>query len=431
MNIPLARPSPPRLSRAIAALQEIEERGIYSNFGPVNTAFEKSVIAKIFNGEGYCTTTCNATLALMLAIRAVIKTPPLGRRRYALMPSFTFAAAAHAAIWCGLTPLFCDIDPHNWAAAPDAEAKLLRDYGSRIAVIVPYASFGYDIDLAYYEALSRQHGIPVIVDAAASLGTQSANGLGFGTGSNVPIVFSMHATKSFATSEGGLVYSADQSFIQTIRTMSNFGFGEARCATMPGLNAKLSELAALSAKLRLNDFEEIINHRSSIVQTYRASLPELMFQTAKPHRQAHQFVAALLPASLARFRAEIQESLAAKQIGIGKYFSPHLAQQSYFKKTGKAGILPVSDAIGARMISLPLYDSMTPEIVSRVAAELRLSLVLRHPPAPLVPAFIATAAINLAAPPGARAAMPILPPVYLAARTASRTGKPTAGTRTK
>jgi dTDP-4-amino-4,6-dideoxygalactose transaminase len=382
MKIPLTKPSPPRLSLAVSALQEIEESGIYSNFGPVNRAFEDGMIDKIFNGKGHCTTTCNATLALMLAIRAVMKKPLSRQRNFALMPSFTFAAAAHAAIWCGLTPLFCDIDPQNWAADPDAEERLLRIYGKRVLVIVPYAAFGYDIDLGHYESLSNRHGIPVVVDAAASLGTLSRNGEGFGAGSNMPIIFSMHATKSFSTGEGGLVYSADQSLIQTIKSMSNFGFGQPRCATMPGLNAKLSEVAALSGRLRLNDFDGIIERRQALVDYYRKSLPELSFQSCLQNRQAHQFASALLPASHAPFRADIQADLAKLNIGLGAYFSPHLAQQTYFRETCIAGSLNVSDDIGARIISLPLYDSMTESHIRHVAAALRASMACYDLPAP-------------------------------------------------
>src|SRR5262245_8937208 len=50
----------------------------------------------------------------MLAIRHVVGATPDPRRRYALMPSFTFAATAHAALWVGLRPLLSDIDPETW-----------------------------------------------------------------------------------------------------------------------------------------------------------------------------------------------------------------------------------------------------------------------------------------------------------------------------
>jgi dTDP-4-amino-4,6-dideoxygalactose transaminase len=179
--IPLIKPNPPRLSEAAGLLRQIEESGLFSNFGPVNTLFEESLIDGMFGGTGACLTVCNATIGLMLALQHVTaaRTP---QQRFALMPSFTFAAAPQAALWCGLTPLFCDIDAQDWAASAEAEAELLQRYRGQIAVMVPYATFGYDIDLDRYARVQAELGIPVVVDAAASLGTHSAHGHGFGTG---------------------------------------------------------------------------------------------------------------------------------------------------------------------------------------------------------------------------------------------------------
>jgi hypothetical protein len=142
------------------------------------------------------------------------------------MPSFTFAAAAHAALWCGLTPLLCDIDPATWAADSLAESEMLSRYAGKIAVVMPYATFGYPIDLERYTRIAAQLGVPVVVDGAASLGTFDEHGRGFGTGFAGTVVYSMHATKSFAVGEAGLIYSAVPERIATLRTMSSFGFGD-------------------------------------------------------------------------------------------------------------------------------------------------------------------------------------------------------------
>src|ERR1700761_9302563 len=168
MNIPLVRPAPPQLSLAIDELRSLEESGIFSNFGPVNTQFEQQMLERFFGGEGACMTVCNATIGLMLAIKEAVGDAPQGK--FALMPSFTFAATAHAALWCGLTPLLCDIHPTNWAADPAAEAEMLAKYAGKVAVVMPYATFGYPIDLEHYKRLAAQLGVPVVVDAAASLG---------------------------------------------------------------------------------------------------------------------------------------------------------------------------------------------------------------------------------------------------------------------
>jgi dTDP-4-amino-4,6-dideoxygalactose transaminase len=369
MKIPLVRPAPPQLSSAVAELESLEQSGIFSNFGPVNTCFEQEMLARFFGGEGACMTVCNATIGLMLAIKEAVGDVPPGH--YALMPSFTFAAAAHAALWCGLTPLFCDIDPANWAADCAAESAMLSRYADKIALVMPYATFGYPIDLERYRRLTAQLGVPVVVDAAASLGTSDIHGRGFGSGFTGTVVFSMHATKSFATGEGGLVYSADPERIARLRTMCNFGFGETRSATMPGLNGKLSEVGALLGRLRLVDFDRVTANRVALLNRYRDALPELDFQLRAPGMQAHQFVSALLPPGLAGRRASIRAGLAEKGIVTGTYFSPHLLEQPYFQKVCLGGPMPVCDDVSARIISLPLFDTMTHQEIDRVAEGLQ------------------------------------------------------------
>ncbi len=372
MNIPLVRPAPPQLSLAIAELQSLEQSGIFSNFGPVNTLFEEEMIERFFGGQGACTTVCNATIGLMMAIKEAVGELPAGQ--FALMPTFTFAAAAHAALWCGLTPLLCDIHPANWAADPAAEAEMLTRYAGKIAVVMPYATFGYPIDLEHYKKIAAQLGVPVVVDGAASLGTFDEHGRGFGTGFAGSVVYSMHATKSFAVGEAGLIYSADKDRIARLRTMSSFGFGEPRTATMAGLNGKLSEVNALIGRLRLVDYDSVLEHRAALANRYRQALPELQFQAQAPGTQAHQFVPVLLPAGLGDRRAAIRAQLADQGIATGAYFSPHLMEQPYFQRVCVAGSIPVCDDLSARMISLPLFDTMTHHEVDQVVKGLRASI---------------------------------------------------------
>ena len=373
MKIPLLRPAPPPLSLAIAELKALEQSGIFSNFGPVNTLFEQEMLARFFGGEGACTTVCNATIGLMLAIKETVGNTAPGQ--FALMPSFTFAATAQAALWCGLTPLLCDIHPANWAADPAAESELLTRYAGKIAVVIPYATFGYPIDLERYTRLATEFGLPVVVDAAASLGTFNEQGRGFGSGFAGSVVYSMHATKSFAVGEAGLIYSGDAERIARLRAMSNFGFGEPRTATMAGLNGKLAEVGALVGRLRLAEYDGIMAHRAALFSRYRGALPEMQFQLRAPGLQAHQFVPALLPSALAGRKPAIRAELADRGIGTGTYFSPHLMQQSYFHKVCVGSALPVSDDVSARMMSLPLFDTMTLDEVDQVVECLRPLLV--------------------------------------------------------
>lgn len=374
MRIPLAKPNPAKLSEAVAELRQMEQRAVFSNFGPLNASLEDKMRDKLFGGMGECLTVCNATIGLMIAIRREIESRPKSRRRYALMPSFTFAAAAHAAYWNRLTPLYCDIDPVTWAADPADERRLLEAHGHEIAVVVPYATFGYPIDLRWYEEIQRRYDIPVVVDAAASLGTTSAEGQGFGTGFSNAIIYSMHVTKSFSTAEGGLIYSANPELIQELRTMSNFGFGEPRNATTVGLNAKMSEVSALLAHLCLEKFDSVIERRSQLMDLYREELPELTFQAVAPGRQANQFTPVLLPREMASARAGVQMEMAHRGVATATYFSPHVAEQPFFRERSDSRLLPVTDDVASRTLTLPLYDTMTEREVIEVVEAVKAGI---------------------------------------------------------
>ena len=375
--LPVIRSEPPRLSRHRRDLEAIEASGIYSNYGPVNTRFEAELTERFFAGSGACVTVCNATIGLMMAIRSVLgeellpgSPPP--RRSYALMPSFTFAATGQAAMWCGLTPLLCDMDPSTWLPCAASEERLLREYAGQIAVIVPYATFGNNLDLDRYDRLARAHDIPVVIDAAASLGSIDDQGRGFGTGFSWPVVFSMHATKQFSVGEGGVIYSAAAHRIAHLRAMGGFGFEQPRIASMLGLNAKISEVTALTALLELHAFESAVQEREVLLNAYDRELPaEFTLQTQCGQRQVRSFQSVLLPRELADRRPEVILGLREHGIGAGHYFSPHLAEQPLFARGAVTGGTPVTDEIAGRILSLPLLRGMSLAEVTRVISALR------------------------------------------------------------
>jgi dTDP-4-amino-4,6-dideoxygalactose transaminase len=369
-TLPLIAPRPPRLSDMTEQLRALEQSGYYSNGGPIVRDFERESAARMFGGEGQCLAVANATLGLMLAIREA-RAGHAGR--YALVPAFTFAATAHAALWAGLTPILVDSDPEDWAASAAAEEALLAAHAGEVAVVVPYDTFGTGIDLARYQALSERHGVGVVIDAAASLGSLDAEGRGFGTGARFTCVFSMHATKTFATAEGGLIYSADPARITALRRMQNFGFGAPRTATQEGINAKLPELLGLLARAKLDEIDAVAEHRAALDRAYRAALgAAVTFQRSHARRQVAQFMPMLLPQG--SDRAAIMASLAEQGIGSGHYFSPHLGEQPYFRQACITGSTPVADDLSARMLSLPVTDAMTVANVTTICDALKLAL---------------------------------------------------------
>lgn len=379
LSYPLTRPNAPKLSAYVDDLARIEASSWLSNYGPVNSRFEARMRDTLFAGRGEVLTVCNATIGLILALKLAAERRPGGT--YVLMPSFTFAAAAHAVLWAGLVPLLVDVDPLGWSMDPAAEERLLAQHGAAVAAVMPYATFGTCLDLERYDRLAATFGVPVVVDAAASLGSLDHGGLQFGTGSPHVIVFSMHATKAFALGEAGLIYSADTETVATLRRMGNFGFGTERAAVLPGLNSKISEVAALAGLVKLADFEAQISHRAALAETYLAELPDWTPQRISGRRTAYQFMPFLLPERLAAARAGLRAELGRHGIGTGQYFVPPVHAQPYFEGRCRAEPLPNTDAVCARMMSLPMSDFMTTDDVAAICQTIRnLAAELDHAP---------------------------------------------------
>src|SRR5690606_27503528 len=121
-RLPFLRPNLVPLEMYERYLRSMEDRRWYSNFGPLNEAFERRLVEECFDGRGALSTVNNATTGLILAI-ALLKR---AGGRYALMPSFTFAATPLAATWAGLTPYFVDVDSRGFSMDPEALRSALR-----------------------------------------------------------------------------------------------------------------------------------------------------------------------------------------------------------------------------------------------------------------------------------------------------------------
>jgi len=364
-EIPFLRPNLVKKERLLSYFEKIEASRIYSNYGPLNHLFETRVIAQMFGGVGSAVTVHNATLGLMLAISQSKR--PQGK--YAVMPSFTFAATPLAAEWCGLEPYFLDIEPDDWQMNKAQVVETVERLGEQIAVVVPYATFGSGMDLSIYDKL-LQEGIPVVIDAAASFGTTAMeDATQFGKGFGGAVVFSFHATKTFGVGEGGLVYSADQDLIQRIRRAGNFGFSSSRESVMLGLNSKISEYTAAIALATLEGFQAVQERRKTIIGYYRRELQQqdLMqrgWSVQKLQGQVPlQFFSMLSPDPPGN--RELIRRLAAHSIEARTYFSPACHQQKQFQSCPHSD-LQVTERIADRIISLPLWEEMKEDTVGRI-----------------------------------------------------------------
>jgi dTDP-4-amino-4,6-dideoxygalactose transaminase len=361
-RIPFLRPSLVPSQSYLGLLQRIDSTHLYSNYGPLCTEFESRVIAEAYDGVGSLCTVNNATIGLVLAIQQARRPG-----RYAVMPSFTFAATPLAAQWAGLDPYFVDVDPETWCLDPIKLQEALDHLGEEIAVVVPYATFGTGLDLKFYAELHRS-SVPVVVDAAASFGTQ-VDGEWYGKGFPGFVVFSFHATKAFGIGEGGAVYSADTVALQRLRRAGNFGFGADRVSCDQGLNSKISEYTAAIALATWEAYPEKVRRRRAIHDSYESELAalnlgEVGWRTQKVRGAVpFQFMSLLSPEGV--LNRQVVDRLSDLGVECRTYFSPACHQQPQFSGCPHA-VLDVTESLSGRILSLPLWEEMTTAHVERI-----------------------------------------------------------------
>lgn len=364
-EIPFLRPNLVKKEQFLTYYEKIEATRIYSNYGPLNDLFEERVITEMFGGTGSAVTVHNATVGLMVAISQSKRS----KGKYAIMPSFTFAATPLAAQWCGLEPYFLDIEPDNLQMNREQLEHTVKQLGDEVAVIVPYATFGTAIDLSLYNRLMQQ-GVPVVIDAASSFGTKTLEeATHFGKGFGGAVVFSFHATKSFGIGEGGLVYSMDQDLIKRIRQAGNFGFSSNRESVIQGLNSKMSEYTAAIALATLDQFPSIQENRKAIYEMYLQELDKegLFEQGWSMHKSqgsvVHQFISILSPES--QSNSEVVERLSSNSIEARTYFSPACHQHKQFQGYPRASV-KVTEYTAEHIVSLPLWEELDEVKIRRI-----------------------------------------------------------------
>jgi dTDP-4-amino-4,6-dideoxygalactose transaminase len=278
-------PDLPTADDLLPYLRRIDEAHWYTNFGPLTQEFEAALKDYFFAGSGAdLVTTSTGTSALELAIQALRL--PAGRR--VLVPSYTFPATVTAILKNGLEPVFADVDADTWMLTPETAREAVER--ADVALILPVATFGNPLPGADWERFIFDTGIPVVVDAAAALGSQAI-------APNVIWCFSMHATKAFASGEGGLVVSTNRKYIESVRSLTNFGFfgGE---IVMLGTNAKLSEYHAAVGLAQLKRFAGLKEKRLQVFGWYRAHLQASCGNKVSFQKQNPGCIPAVLPLRL-------------------------------------------------------------------------------------------------------------------------------------
>src|SRR3954468_13549425 len=348
--VPFQRPSLPALTDIDRYFALSRSEGWYSNSGPCHDLLVERSSALL--GGRPVVPVASAGIGLIAALRALVPASAGGPRQVVL-PSFTFAATAAAVVWCGLEPVFCDIEAAGWHLCPEHLDNLVARRPGRVAAVLACAAFGTppeDDVASAWAAAAQERGIPLIVDAAAGFGARDG-----GWPPPDAEVFSMHATKPLAVGEGGLVAFRDEAAADAARILINHGLDADHEAVAVGLNGKLDEWRAATALAGLDRLGDALAARRAAAATMRRNLAGtgLRFQ-ALAERSPSQFVPALAASS--EQRDEILATAASRGVEMRTYYSPPLHVSPAYGGCDRADALSITQGVSERILSLPMAD---------------------------------------------------------------------------
>jgi len=340
--------------------------------GPRVAEFEERFAAKV--GARHAVSFSSGTAGLHAAVFAA----GLGPGDEAITSPLTFVATANCVLYQGAKPVFADVSAD--ALNLDSE-QLSSKITACTRAILPVDYAGHPADLEPIHELAQRHGLVVIEDACHALGAED-RGRRVGSRAHMT-VFSFHPVKHLTTGEGGMVTTDDAGFAKTLRRFRNHGISsEARqrqCTgqwqyemTLLGFNYRLSDIACALGISQLERLEENLARRRQIAAQYTGAFQSLEGMQPPAVRSGvtpawHLYPIRLNLARLSANRARVFQALRAENIGVNVHYIPVHLQPYYRDRFGyRGGEFPVAEDAYARLISLPMFHSMSSQDVDDV-----------------------------------------------------------------
>lgn len=301
-----------------------------------------------------------------LALENVISAMGFPENGEVITTPFTFASTTHAIVRCGLKPVFCDINPVDFTMDVTKIEDLITD---KTCAIIPVHVYGNICDVEAIEKIADKHKLKVIYDAAHAFGVEyKGNGVAnFGD----VAMFSFHATKVFHTIEGGALTYKDDSLVQVLNDMKNFGIRGPESVVYVGGNAKMNEFSAAMGICNLRHIDEEIAKREKVTLRYRSHLDGVdgiqLNPVQKDVKPNYAYFPIIIDKEKFRLsRDEVFELLAENDIGARKYFYPNTNTFECFEGQFDPEDTPIAYNMSMNVLTLPLYADLKLEDVDRI-----------------------------------------------------------------
>ena len=347
--------------------------------GPRTVKFEKEFAEYLGAKHAVAMNSCTAALHVALAAKGI------GPGDEVITTPMTFASTANTIIHVGATPILADIDYRTGCIDPDEIEKKITP---KTKAIVPVHYSGQVCDLDRIYEIADRHGLFVSEDAAHALWSRYKGRL-IGNRLRGTASYSFYATKNLTTGDGGMLVTDDDEIAARARVLAGQGMSQnawnryAKGGTWKydiveaGYKYNMFDIQAALGLIQLRRLEEMQEKRLKIADRYQKAfgaidavdppfVPE--YTTHCWHLYVLRVVPELLTIDRDRFIVELNE----RNVGTSVHFIPVHNMSLYRNRFGyKESDLPNAQKHFERIISLPLYPSMTDEEVQYVIDAVR------------------------------------------------------------
>ena len=358
--------------RIFLASPHMSEEGYEKEY--IKEAFDTNWIAPLgenvnkFEEElaNYVGAKCGAALSAgTAAIHMALKALDVKEGDIVFCSSLTFSATANPIIYQNATPVFIDCDRETWNMDPEALKKAFEKYPNPKAVVIVHL-YGTPAKMDEIMAICNEHNVPLVEDAAESLGA-TYKGKQTGTFGKYGI-FSFNGNKIITTSGGGMLVSDDEERIQKVRFWATQSRDKARYYQHSeiGYNYRMSNIVAGIGRGQLKVLNDRLAKKKEIYETYKEAfkdIPEIEMKPVPVDTKPNYWLSTMLLKENSKVTPlNIMEALEKENIESRPIWKP-MHMQPVFEKYDfiKVEDKPVSEDIFARGVCLPSDTKMTKE----------------------------------------------------------------------
>jgi len=320
----------------------------------------ETALAK-YTGAKHAIACASGTDALLIALMALEIKPG----DEVITTPFTFIATAEVIALLGAVPVFVDIDPRTYNIDPAAIEKAITP---KTRAIIPVSLFGQCAQMDAINQIASERKIPVIEDAAQSLGAEYRG--------KKSCALSTIGCASFFPSkplgcygDGGACFTDDDRLATLMRQLRVHGQDKRYNHPLIGVNARMDTLQAAVLLEKLTLFPEEVMARQRIGAHYSQLLNGAVVTPFEAPDRTHIYAQYTIRI---KNREKAQEELNKKGIPTAVHYPKPLHLQPAFAYLGlKEGAFPISEQASAEVMSLPMHPYLSDENMEKVAKAVR------------------------------------------------------------